>query len=106
MGVVFPLGLQLRLPRLVHTQRTGSRALCYNFKLQEGIAEAPGLSVFFKDDDGAVYHTYSSYARGNEEVLGAYMYLDLTPKGRNEIEIMDWIRRHDEYPASAQRNIS
>lgn len=78
----------------------------YNFKLQERIAEAPGLSVFFKDDDGAVYHTYSRYARGNEEVLETYMYLDLTPKGRNEIEIMNWIRRHDEYSASAQRNIS
>lgn len=71
----------------------------YNFRLQEGIEEVPGLSVFFRDDDGAVYHTYSSYARGNEEVLGTYMYLDITPKGRNETEIMDWIRRHDEYPA-------
>lgn len=71
----------------------------YNFRLQEGIEEVPGLSVFFKDEDGAVYHTYSSYGRGNEEVLGTYMYLDITPKGRNEIEIMDWIRRHDEYPA-------
>jgi predicted dithiol-disulfide oxidoreductase (DUF899 family) len=71
----------------------------YNFRLQEGIEDVPGLSVFFKDEDGAVYHTYSSYARGNEEVLGTYMYLDITPKGRNETEIMDWIRRHDEYPA-------
>jgi predicted dithiol-disulfide oxidoreductase (DUF899 family) len=71
----------------------------YNFRLQEGIEDVPGLSVFFKDEDGAVYHTYSSYARGNEEVLGTYMYLDITPKGRKETEIMDWIRRHDEYPA-------
>jgi predicted dithiol-disulfide oxidoreductase (DUF899 family) len=71
----------------------------YNYRPEVGYDELPGLSVFFKDEDGVVYHTYSSYARGNEEVMGAYMYLDITPKGRNEKEIMDWIRRHDEYPA-------
>jgi predicted dithiol-disulfide oxidoreductase (DUF899 family) len=59
--------------------------------------ELPGLSVFFKDENGDVFHTYSSYARGNEEVIGAFIYLDITPKGRNEAEIMDWVRRHDEY---------
>jgi predicted dithiol-disulfide oxidoreductase (DUF899 family) len=59
--------------------------------------ELPGLSVFYKDENGDVFHTYSSYARGNEEVIGAFIYLDLTPKGRNEKEIMDWVRRHDEY---------
>jgi predicted dithiol-disulfide oxidoreductase (DUF899 family) len=78
----------------------------YNYRLQEGIEEVPGLSVFLKDEDGTIYHTYSSYARGNEEVLGAYMYLDITPKGRNETEIMDWIRRHDEYPGSAPRGLA
>ena len=51
--------------------------------------ELPGLSVFYKDDDGDVFHTYSSYARGNEEVIGAFIYLDMTPKGRNEKE--SWI---------------
>jgi predicted dithiol-disulfide oxidoreductase (DUF899 family) len=59
--------------------------------------ELPGLSVFYKDENGEVFHTYSSYARGNEEVIGAFIYLDITPKGRNEREIMDWVRRHDEY---------
>jgi predicted dithiol-disulfide oxidoreductase (DUF899 family) len=59
--------------------------------------ELPGLSVFYKDQNGEVFHTYSSYARGNEEVIGAFIYLDITPKGRNEKEIMDWVRRHDEY---------
>jgi predicted dithiol-disulfide oxidoreductase (DUF899 family) len=59
--------------------------------------ELPGLSVFARDDEGTVFHTYSSYARGNEEVIGAFIYLDITPKGRNEKEIMDWVRRHDEY---------
>ena len=59
--------------------------------------ELPGLSVFYRDEHGDVFHTYSSYARGNEEVIGAFIYLDITPKGRNETEIMDWVRRHDEY---------
>jgi predicted dithiol-disulfide oxidoreductase (DUF899 family) len=72
----------------------------YNYRLEDGYDELPGLSVFYRDEDGAVFHTYSSYARGNEEVMTAYMYLDTTPKGRNETTIMDWIRRHDEYPAS------
>ncbi|MFT6464366.1 DUF899 domain-containing protein [Halopseudomonas sp.] len=62
--------------------------------------ELPGLSVFYKDESGAVFHTYSSYARCNEEVIGAFVYLDITPKGRNENEIMDWVRRHDEYDVS------
>ncbi|MGE0210070.1 MAG: DUF899 domain-containing protein [Parvibaculaceae bacterium] len=59
--------------------------------------ELPGLSVFYKDKTGRIFHTYSSYARGNEEVIGAFVFLDLTPKGRNETEIMDWVKRNDEY---------
>jgi len=46
--------------------------------------DLPGHSVFFKDPDGSIFHTYSSYGRGTEDVIGAYMYLDLTPNGRNE----------------------
>jgi len=64
--------------------------------------ELPGLSVFVKDENGDVFHTYSSYARGNEEAIGAFIYLDITPKGRNETEIMDWVRRHDEYEDAAK----
>lgn len=64
-----------------------------------GIEEMPGHSVFAKGEDGTVFHTYSSYARGNEETIGAFVYLDMAPKGRNETEIMDWVRRHDEYGA-------
>lgn len=78
-----------------------SGKLSYNYTVMEGekylCDELPGLSVFYKDEEGNVYHTYSSYARGNEEVIGAFIYLDITPKGRNETEIMDWVRRHDEY---------
>jgi len=74
----------------------------YNYQMIDGsdaFDELPGVSVFVKGDDGAVYHTYSSYARGNEEVVGAFIYLDMTPKGRNENEIMDWVKRNDEYGA-------
>ncbi len=61
--------------------------------------ELPGLSAFIKDG-GAVYHTYSSYARGLDTLVGTYNFLDLTPKGRNEDALpwsMAWVRRHDEY---------
>jgi predicted dithiol-disulfide oxidoreductase (DUF899 family) len=62
--------------------------------------EAPGLSVFCKEKNGDVFHTYSSYARGAEGLLGAYSYLDLVPKGRDEDGLphpMAWIRHHDRY---------
>ncbi len=70
------------------------------------IDELPGLSVFYINSNGAVFHTYSSYARGNEEATSAFIYLDITPKGRNENEIMDWVRRHDEYPVPSGGNDS
>ena len=70
----------------------------YNFeKTKVTMEDLHGTSVFFKDADGAIYHTYSAYARGDERGLGAYMYLDLTPKGRNETGAMSWVKRHDEY---------
>ena len=59
--------------------------------------ELPGLSAFYRDETGAVFHTYSSYARGPEELIGTYMILDRAPLGRNETDVMDWMRRHDEY---------
>jgi predicted dithiol-disulfide oxidoreductase (DUF899 family) len=74
----------------------------YNYDLVEGFDELPGLSVFCKDAAGTVFHTYSSYARGNEEMIGAFIYLDITPKGRNETEIMDWVKRNDEYERDVQ----
>jgi predicted dithiol-disulfide oxidoreductase (DUF899 family) len=57
----------------------------------------PGLSAFYKDEAGEVFHTYSSYARGLEELIGTLMILDRTPKGRNEKTTMDFVRSHDEY---------
>jgi predicted dithiol-disulfide oxidoreductase (DUF899 family) len=59
--------------------------------------ELPGLSAFFKDEDGTVYHTYSDYARGGEEALGTLMILDRAPKGRNETGTLSFVRRKDEY---------
>ena len=73
----------------------------YNYTLQKPYAsEAPGISVFWKDASGAVFHTYSCYARGLDMLNGAYHYLDLVPKGRDEANLpfhTDWLRRHDEY---------
>ena len=59
--------------------------------------EMPGLSSFYKDESGDIFHTYSSYARGGEELIGTLMILDRAPKGRNEKSTMDFVRRHDEY---------
>jgi predicted dithiol-disulfide oxidoreductase (DUF899 family) len=72
----------------------------YNFteiESKQAHDELPGLSAFFKDDTGAVFHTYSSYARGPEELIGTLMILDRAPKGRNESKTMNFVRRHDEY---------
>jgi predicted dithiol-disulfide oxidoreductase (DUF899 family) len=72
----------------------------YNYTTQEFVSdELPGLSVFYKDENGDVFHTYSTYGRGLDILVGAYNLLDLVPKGRDENPdaTMDWVRRHDEY---------
>ncbi|MCO6177452.1 thioredoxin family protein [Ciceribacter sp. RN22] len=72
----------------------------YNFTAmpaEDAGTELPGLSAFYRDAGGSVFHTYSSYARGPEELIGTLMILDRAPKGRNERTTMDFIRRHDEY---------
>jgi predicted dithiol-disulfide oxidoreductase (DUF899 family) len=76
----------------------------YNFRLDDiPIEELSGLSVFYKNDDDEIFHTFSAYGRGAEEILGTYMLLDLTPKGRNEtgprFDLTDWVRHHDRYDA-------
>jgi predicted dithiol-disulfide oxidoreductase (DUF899 family) len=75
----------------------------YNYAMQPiGIDELSGRSVFYKDADGNIFHTYSSYARGGELFLGTYHYLDITPNGRNETKngnLTDWVRHHDRYDA-------
>ncbi|NNE41582.1 MAG: DUF899 family protein [Marinicaulis sp.] len=73
----------------------------YNFgTLGFPSTEGPGISVFAKDDNGKVYHTYSTYARGLDMLNGAYHMIDLTPKGRaseKEHGNMHWLKRRDQY---------
>jgi predicted dithiol-disulfide oxidoreductase (DUF899 family) len=73
----------------------------YNYDMCEfPTEEAPGTSVFYKDGSGDIFHTYSCYARGGDMLIGAYHYLDLVPKGRDEDALaftMAWVRHHDRY---------
>ncbi len=59
--------------------------------------EQPGLSVFYRDEDGSIYHTYSCYERGVDPLLTTTGIMDFTPKGRNEESPLSWVRFHDEY---------
>ena len=76
-----------------------SRKASYNYEPAQYLrSDLPGVSVFARDRGGAVFHTYSSYARGIDALNVAYQYLDLVPKGRDESgEAMNWLRRRDEY---------
>lgn len=82
-------------------EETAQGKVDYNYTMQEfPSAEAPGLSVFYKDGADSVFHTYSTYGRGLEILVGTYMILDLVPKGRDEDHLsfpMEWIRYHDRY---------
>ena len=79
-------------------EQVASGNVGYNFGTSPyALEELHGLSVFAKDEAGDVFHTYSSYARGYDILLGAHNYLDLTPKGRNEAGTMSWVRHHDRY---------
>lgn len=73
----------------------------YNYSMRRfSSPEAPGASVFHRDRGGQIYHTYSCYARGLDAMNGAYQWLDLVPKGRDEAGLpygMAWVRHHDKY---------
>ena len=77
----------------------------YNFEQQPYMSdELPGFSVFTKDEYGQIFHTYSVFARGTEDVGTVYGFLDITPKGRNEppgTNLSDWVRHHDKYEEKA-----
>jgi predicted dithiol-disulfide oxidoreductase (DUF899 family) len=76
----------------------------YNFEMTEtDMEDLPGGSAFYQDADGTLYHTYSAYGRGGDEILAAYRLLDIMPKGRNESAPMEWVRRHDEYEDAARK---
>ncbi|HEX8871489.1 MAG TPA: DUF899 domain-containing protein [Candidatus Acidoferrum sp.] len=87
--------------RVSFTREELAAGNCYNFATSGFPAdEAPGLSIFHKDAAGNVFHTYSTYGRGLEELLGAYFLLDRVPKGRDEDALpgpMAWVRHHDRY---------
>lgn len=77
----------------------------YNFAPDNGTMEdLHGSSVFFKDESGAIFHTYSTYARGDERLATTYAFLDVMPLGRAEngpnYTMGDWLKRHDEYPGA------
>ncbi len=79
----------------------GSRNYNYGTQSFQG-TDGPGISVFATDETGAVFHTYSCYARGLDMLNAAYHYLDLVPKGRDEAGLawpMEWVRHHDAYGA-------
>jgi predicted dithiol-disulfide oxidoreductase (DUF899 family) len=74
----------------------------YNYVMKKPISEEqPGASVFYKNAAGEIFHTYSTYARGLDPLIGAYHWIDMAPKGRNEAEVkphaMAWVRHHDRY---------
>ena len=73
----------------------------YNYRVTSFPSnEGPGISVFYKDENGDVFHTYSCYSRGLDMLNGTYHYMDLVPKGRDEDDLpwtMAWLRRHDQY---------
>jgi predicted dithiol-disulfide oxidoreductase (DUF899 family) len=81
-------------------EELASHRATYNYEpieIDEDDTDFPGISVFVKGDDGAIYHSYSTYSRGIDIVNGAYNFIDLTPKGRQDNAMMTWLRRHDEY---------
>jgi predicted dithiol-disulfide oxidoreductase (DUF899 family) len=82
-------------------EEVGKKQVYYNYEMMEFPAtERPGLSVFHKDASGQVFHTYSTYARGLDILVGAYNFLDVAPKGRDEAGLkhtMAWVRHHDRY---------
>jgi predicted dithiol-disulfide oxidoreductase (DUF899 family) len=75
----------------------------YNYRRGPVGSEREGASVFYKGEDGTIFHTYSTYARGIDLLNVTYNFLDLTPKGRDEAHLGDpqaWVRHHDRYDAS------
>lgn len=79
------------------TPEDAASGALYNYEPTPETGELPGLSAFYKDEAGHVFHTYSTFARGLEELIGTLMILDRAPMGRNEATTMNWVRRHDEY---------
>ena len=79
-------------------------AVYYNYGMTRfPNSEGPGISVFCKDEQGEIFHTYSTFGRGVEVMMGTYQMLDLVPRGRAERDVpnkMEWVRHHDRYEAA------
>ena len=83
-----------------HVSFPGQQTGTYNYRETSVAEELPGLSVFYKADDGSLYHTYSAYSRGLDALNATYQMLDLVPKGRDEEKLdypMAWVQLHDQY---------
>ncbi len=82
-------------------EEAGKGPVYYNYEMTEFPSqERPGLSVFYKNSAGEIFHTYSTYARGLDILVGTYNFLDVVPKGRDEAGLkhtMAWVRHHDKY---------
>ena len=79
----------------------------YNYGTQpiKSSEDMHGTSIFARDEKGDIYHTYSTYGRGDEVLMGAFAWLDLTPKGRNELDgVMSWVKLHDEYKTATKES--
>ncbi len=87
-------------------EEVGKGEVYYNYGMQKFPSEErPGTSVFYKDATGNIFHTYSSYGRGLDIFIGAYNWLDIAPKGRDEEGLkhgMAWVRHHDKYDEGYQ----
>ncbi len=87
-------------------EEVGKSEVYYNYGMQKFPAdERPGASVFYKDGSGNIFHTYSTYGRGLDICIGAYNWLDITPRGRDEEGLahsMAWVRHHDKYGENYQ----
>jgi len=88
-------------------ERVAAGTASYNYQPVEpwavGLQDLSGHSVLYKNEAEEIFHTYSTFARGDEEFVGIYRFLDITPKGRNENgpyhSMADWVRPHDKYGA-------
>ncbi len=83
-------------------EQMAAKSAYVNFRQTDpGLEDLSGDSIFFKDDTGRIFHTYSTFGRGGEEFLGAYRYLDVSPRGRAENgpyhSLADWVRPHNMY---------
>ncbi len=88
-------------------EQLASGRILYNFEEIESTGsgeEHHGISVFFKNPQDEIFHTYSCYARGVDILCTTHNFLDLTPRGRNERSTMDWVRLHDQYGRGAAEN--